>query len=153
MKVNFEIKVSSEEGLKLLMSLLEAEVIGKGKKIDSTPCTVGVDLGSTPDMTVHTPIPNPNYAPVVQAPVVQAPVVTPLPAVVNYVAPVVATTGAETYTLEQLAVAASTQHVDAGKRNELVDLLGLFGIQSMGQLPVESYGLFATHLRSKGVHI
>jgi len=54
--------------------------------------------------------------------------------------------------MEQLAVAA-TQLMDAGKRDELLALLGTFGIQALTTLPKEQYGTFATKLREKGAKI
>ncbi|SCL87943.1 hypothetical protein [Sporanaerobacter sp. PP17-6a] len=56
------------------------------------------------------------------------------------------------YTMEQLAVAA-TQLMDAGKRNELIGLLGQFGVQALTALPKKQYGAFATKLREMGAKI
>ena len=78
-----------------------------------------------------------------QQPQVQQPQQAPLSAV---------PTTAQTYSLEQLAVAA-TQLVDAGRRTELVTLLGSFGVQALTALPKEQYGNFATQLRSMGAKI
>lgn len=61
-------------------------------------------------------------------------------------------TTAPTYTMDQLAVAA-TQLVDAGKRDQLVQLLQSFGAQALLQLPKEQYGAFATKLREMGAKI
>jgi len=61
-------------------------------------------------------------------------------------------TAAQTYTLDQLAVAA-TQLMDAGRRTELLTLLSTFGVQALTMLPKEQYGNFATQLRSLGVRI
>jgi hypothetical protein len=58
----------------------------------------------------------------------------------------------QTYTMEQLAVAA-TQIVDAGRRTELVSLLNSFGVQALTALPKEHYGAFATQLRALGAKI
>lgn len=76
----------------------------------------------------------------------QAPVQT-APAQVNSVP-----TSAQSYTMEQLAVAA-TQLVDAGRREELVNLLKLFRVQALTALSKEQYGAFATQLRQLGVKI
>ena len=54
--------------------------------------------------------------------------------------------------MEQLAVAA-TQLVDAGRREELVQLLRQFGVEALTQLPKEQYGAFATALRQMGAKI
>ena len=56
------------------------------------------------------------------------------------------------YTIEQLAV-AGTQLVDAGKREELLQLLSLFGVKALMELSKEQYGAFATELRGKGAKI
>lgn len=61
-------------------------------------------------------------------------------------------TAAQSYSMEQLAVAA-TQLVDAGRRMELVQLLGAFGVQALTSLPKEQYGAFATQLRALGAKI
>jgi hypothetical protein len=61
-------------------------------------------------------------------------------------------TSTQSYTMEQLAVAA-TQIVDAGRRAELVGLLSSFGVQALTALPKEQYGAFATQLRVLGAKI
>lgn len=61
-------------------------------------------------------------------------------------------TSTQSYTMEQLAVAA-TQIVDSGRRAELVSLLGSFGVQALTALPTEHYGAFATQLRALGAKI
>jgi hypothetical protein len=66
--------------------------------------------------------------------------------------PATVPTSAPTYTMEQLAVAA-TPLIDGGKRQELVDLLSAFGVRALTQLPKERYGEFATALRQLGAKI
>lgn len=61
-------------------------------------------------------------------------------------------TSAPSYSMDQLAV-ASTQLMDAGKRNELLQLLATFGVQALTSLPQEQYGAFATKLREMGANI
>ncbi|KZE79285.1 hypothetical protein AV654_17595 [Paenibacillus elgii] len=61
-------------------------------------------------------------------------------------------TATQSYTLEQLAVAA-TPLMDSGKRAELAQLLQQFGAQSLTQLAKERYGEFATALRGLGARI
>lgn len=61
-------------------------------------------------------------------------------------------TSTPSYTFDQLAVAA-TQLVDAGRREELVQLLHSFGVQALTALPKEQYGAFATKLREMGAKI
>jgi hypothetical protein len=97
-------------------------------------------------------------APLQQAPMQQAPpqlqvMPTYQPGAGQQIAPppTVPTT-APSYTMEQLAVAA-TQLMDAGKRNELVQLLQSFGAPALTALPKEQYGEFATQLRGMGAKI
>ena len=61
-------------------------------------------------------------------------------------------TSAPTYSMDQLAVAA-TQLMDAGRQQELLGLLATFGAASLMQLPKEQYGAFATKLREMGAKI
>ena len=58
----------------------------------------------------------------------------------------------ESYTMEQLAVAA-TSIVDGGRRTDLVSLLSSFGVQALTSLPKEQYDAFATELRALGARI
>jgi pyruvate-formate lyase len=76
----------------------------------------------------------------------QTPTQTPL----NQVSAV--PTSIQTYTMEQLAVAA-TQLVDAGRRTDLIGLLQSFGVQALTALPKEQYGAFSTKLRTLGAKI
>lgn len=63
-------------------------------------------------------------------------------------------TSAPSYSMEQLAVAA-TQLVEAGRREEVTELLASFGASPpyLMQLPKELYGAFATKLREMGAKI
>lgn len=104
-----------------------------------------------------TPVPQPvqTVAPTAPAPQpVQAVApAAPAPQSVQAMAPAAAVpVTAQTYTLEQLAVAA-TQLVDAGRRAELVQLLQSFGVQALTMLPKEQYGAFATKLRAMGAKL
>lgn len=56
------------------------------------------------------------------------------------------------YDINQLAVAA-TGLMDAGKQQDLMNLLAKFGVQALTQLPKEQYGAFATELRGLGANI
>lgn len=103
---------------------------------------LGAKLPNTPAAPAPTAIPlaAPVYQPTAPAPA-PAPVQTPPP-----------TAAAPTYTADQLAIAA-TQLMDAGRRNELVNLLKSFGVSALTQLPKEQYGAFATALRELGAKI
>lgn len=61
-------------------------------------------------------------------------------------------TTAPTYTLNQLS-AAGTQLVDAGRRQEVIDLIHSYGVQMLQQIPPERYGEVATALRGMGAKI
>ena len=98
------------------------------------------------------PIAPPSPAPV--APIV-APVTptasipqSPVPIAPPSPAPVVPTT-APTYTFDQIA-AAGAALVDSGKQQEVIALLGQFGVQALTQLPPEHYGAFVVELRKMG---
>lgn len=110
---------------------------------------VGAPKAAAP-VRVAEQVPMPQPAPVaapVPAPTAQVPAPAATP---EQPAPVPTTQ--QTYTMEQLAVAA-TQLVDAGRREELVGLLGRFGVQALTALPKEQYGAFATALRQMGAKI
>ncbi|WEG14123.1 hypothetical protein PU629_07085 [Pullulanibacillus sp. KACC 23026] len=61
-------------------------------------------------------------------------------------------TSAPEYSFEQLAKAAA-QLMDAGKQNDLLQLLSSFGAPALMQLPKEQYGAFATKLRELGAQL
>ncbi len=86
------------------------------------------------------PVPQQQYAP----PASQQPSQTVIPGTVP--------TAAQTYTMEQLSVAA-TSLMDQGKTVVLQQLLQSFNVPSMMQLPKEQYGNFATQLRALGARI
>ena len=116
---------------------------------------VGAPKAAAPVMVAEqVPMPQPAPAPVA-APTAQVP--APQPAAVPTAQvpapqPAAVPTTQQTYTMEQLAVAA-TQLVDAGRREELVGLLGQFGVQALTALPKEQYGAFATALRQMGAKL
>ena len=83
---------------------------------------------------------------------ISAPAVVSLPAEVDPPAPVVPTTQAAQFTLEQIASAAAPI-VDAGKREELVDLLKQFSVGSLSELPPVHYGAFVDAIRAMGAQI
>lgn len=91
--------------------------------------------------------PIPTTTPVFTAPMPTAPTptaptpTTPAPAV--SVAP---------YSLEQLALAAAPL-MDAGRANELTELMKSFGVPSLQALPTDKYGQFANAIRAMGAQI
>lgn len=95
------------------------------------------------------PVATPVYPDPVNTPQAQATMPTTMQApVMGSSVPV----AAQTYTMEQLAVAA-TQLVDAGRRQDLVNLLASFGVQALTELPKDHFGNFATQLRAMGAKI
>ncbi len=103
--------------------------------------TMNTAITSAPPQVIQPPAPPvaPPAAPPV-APPVTPPQAPPAPAT------------APTYTMDQLAV-ASTQLMDAGRRQELVELVRSFGVTFLTALPEDQYGAFATALRAKGVKL
>lgn len=83
------------------------------------------------------------------------PVATPAPAVtpVANVTPAPAVpTSAPQYTFEMIATAGSAL-IDAGKMDQLMQLLGKFGVASLTELAPENYGAVANELRALGAAI
>lgn len=85
-------------------------------------------------------------APVAPQPIPQAPV----PTVPQTMVPTTAV--AQEYTYDQLAVAAAGL-MNAGKGQQLHNILQNFGVQAMTELPKERYGEFATAIRAEGAVI
>lgn len=99
-----------------------------------------------------TPTATPTPAP---GPAVAAPAPTAGPASVtpgNTPAPAVPVTTAPAYTLDQISRAGASL-LDAGKMQQLLELLGRYGVQAVTQLQPEQYGTFATELRALGAQI
>ena len=111
----------------------------------------------SPAPVTPTPAPAP-AAPVVvpspsPTPVTNAPTAGPTSAAPgNTPAPAVPVAGAPTYTLDQISRAGASL-VDAGKMQQLLELLGRYGVQAVTQLKPEQYGAFATELRGLGAQI
>lgn len=80
-----------------------------------------------------------------------APVVQPAPVANTAPAPT-APTSAPQYTLDMIATAGSAL-IDAGKMDQLMQLLGKFGVASLTELAPESYGALAGELRALGAQI
>lgn len=108
----------------------------------TTASAPGAPLSATPAQTA-TPI------------VPMVPVAAPAPAVTPAanVAPAPAVpTSAPQYTLDMIATAGSAL-IDAGKMDQLMGLLGKFGVASLTELAPESYGAVANELRALGAAI
>ena len=164
----FEIQITIpdlSEALKVLATaiagrasvLMQSAVTTTPKKPSSTPAsapahkpepTSAVTSASIP---VHNPdpvsavTPAPVAAPA--APTAQKPVPTGAPTAQKPVP-----TGAPQYTLDMLATAGSAL-IDAGKMDQLVQLLTKFGVASLTDLQPEHYGAVANELRALGAAI
>ena len=79
------------------------------------------------------------------------PVVQPAPVANTAPAPTVPTSAPQ-YTLDMIATAGSAL-IDAGKMDQLMQLLGKFGVASLTELAPESYGAVAGELRALGATI
>lgn len=111
--------------------------------VNPTPAPApGAPLSATPVQTA-TPI-----APTVP---VAAPAPTVTPAANVTPAPAVPTSAPQ-YTLDMIATAGSAL-IDAGKMDQLMGLLGKFGVASLTELAPESYGAVANELRALGAAI
>ena len=111
--------------------------------VNPTPAPApGAPLSATPAQTA-TPI----------APTV--PVASPAPAAAPAAnvepAPAVPTSAPQ-YTLDMIATAGSAL-IDAGKMDQLMQLLGKFGVASLTEIAPESYGAVANELRALGAAI
>lgn len=112
------------------------------------PAPVNPTPGPAP--TTAAPVAAPSPSP---TPVTNAPTAGPTSAVPgNTPAPAVPVTGAPAYTLDQISRAGASL-VDAGKMQQLLELLGRYGVQAVTQLKPEQYGAFATELRALGAQI
>lgn len=121
--------------------------VNMGMSGKAQPATPAAPVNPTPAPTVPTRAPG--------APLSTAPAQTGIP-----VAPVVPAipagtpvpTSAPQYTLDMIATAGSAL-IDAGKMDQLMGLLGKFGVASLTELAPESYGAIANELRALGAAI
>ena len=104
----------------------------------------------SPAPVTPTQTPAPTATPPVAAPA--QPVAPTATSPGNTAAPTVPVTGAPAYTLDQISRAGASL-VDAGKMQQLLELLGRYGVQAVTQLQPEQYGAFATELRALGAQI
>ena len=113
-----------------------------------SPAPVNPTPGPAPTMAAPVVAPSPSPTPVTNAPTAGPTSVAPG----NTPAPAVPVAGAPTYTLDQISRAGASL-VDAGKMQQLLELLGRYGVQAVTQLQPEQYGAFATELRALGAQI
>lgn len=94
----------------------------------------------------------PPQVPTTNSSITPTPTAVPVQSAIPATTPSAVPTAPQTYTFDQLAVAA-TQLVDAGRVGEVQQLLASFGVQALTMLPKEQYGAFATALRQMGAKI
>lgn len=106
------------------------------------PTATTTTVPSTPPVQNIQPVPTTQTAQA--APVAQntAPAASPVPTA----------TATPTYTMEQLAVAA-TGLIDAGKMQDVQNTLASLGAQTLMDLPQEKYGEFASAIKAIGAVI
>lgn len=82
------------------------------------------------------------------------PTATPaaMPTIAETTAAPAVPTAAPQYTLDMIATAGSAL-IDAGKMDQLMELLGKFGVASLTGLAPENYGAVANELRALGAAI
>ncbi len=113
-----------------------------------SPAPVNPTQGPAPTMAAPVVAPSPSPTPVTNVPTAGPTSAAPG----NTPAPAVPVAGAPTYTLDQISRAGASL-VDAGKMQQLLELLGRYGVQAVTQLKPEQYGAFATELRALGAQI
>lgn len=113
-------------------------------QVDATKVTPVVQQAVAPTATTTTVPSTPPVQTAQAAPVAQntAPAASPVPTA----------TATPTYTMEQLAVAA-TGLIDAGKMQDVLNTLAYLGAQTLMDLPQEKYGEFASAIKAIGAVI
>lgn len=124
-------------GLEAAINNLATAIGGNAaaNKAETTAMTTDQTTPTAPSVPVFPTMPAP---PAVQPSVPVNP--TPIP------------TSAPQYTFDMISTAGSAL-IDAGKMDQLVMLLGKFGVQSLTDLNPESYGAVANELRALGAKI
>ena len=113
-------------------------------QVDATKVTPVVQQAVAPTATTTTVPSTPPVQPVPAAPVAQN--------AASAVNPVPTATATPTYSMEQLAVAA-TGLIDAGKMQDVQNTLASLGAQTLMDLPQEKYGEFASAIKAIGAVI
>ncbi|MBT9939099.1 hypothetical protein [Anaerostipes hadrus] len=120
----------------------------EGTQVNATKVAPVVQQTVVPTETVAPAATTVPSTPPVQ-PVPAAPVAQNAASAVN---PVPTATATPTYTMEQLAVAA-TGLIDAGKMQDVQNTLAALGAQTLMDLPQEKYGEFASAIKAIGAVI
>lgn len=140
MEIQMTISVSAELAKKITELLTSENAVPEPQTVHIAPAQSIVEQHSGPVQNVQ-PIPCASTVPAQSAPPVSVPI-----------APIAPAAPPCTYTIDQIQTACAPL-MDAGKQQELINLLSQFGVQSLPQLPKERYGAFATALRGMGAKI
>lgn len=126
-----------------LAAALDGENLKPAAKAGASAASAPIAQPATPTAPV-----NPTPAQVTQ------PTATPatMPTIAETAAAPAVPTSAPQYTLDMIATAGSAL-IDAGKMDQLMGLLGKFGVASLTELAPESYGAVANELRALGAAI
>lgn len=135
--------------------MFEVKVTIEAPELTSAINNLATAIGGSakPAVAATTPVAQtaaPAPAPAAQPAAAPAPVATNAP--VSYPAPNVPLAQPPKYTVDQIMAAGATL-MDAGKVNELMNLLHSFGVQAVMDLKPEQLGAFATAMRELGAQI
>lgn len=157
--MEFTIRMNADEMLDAAARGLLEGLAKCGKKEQAEPAREQVQPVQTQapqpvqiqePVTQPVPTQEPRDVTVYSAPQTAVPVEAPAAPVQDI--PAAVPTQQVTYTQGDLALAA-TQLVDAGKLEQIQELLARFGVQALTLLPKEQYGAFAAELRNMGAKI
>lgn len=145
--LEMKIQLSATEELIAAMKNLAAALNGENLK---PAAKAGASAASAPIAQPATPMApvNPTPAQVTQPTAAPA----TMPTIAETTAAPAVPTSAPQYTLDMIATAGSAL-IDAGKMDQLMGLLGKFGVASLTELAPESYGAVANELRALGAAI
>lgn len=145
--LEIKVQLSATDDLIAAVRNLAAALDGENLK---PAAKAGASAASAPIAQPATPMApvNPTPAQVTQ------PTATPatMPTIAETTAAPAVPTSAPQYTLDMIATAGSAL-IDAGKMDQLMGLLGKFGVASLTELAPESYGAVANELRALGAAI
>lgn len=148
--LDLKIKIEADDAVVTAINNL-AEVLGKlGAEKTNTPAAdAGVSKAPAPVIPLHTTV---TEAASAVAEAYTAPVVPVTPPATQAPAAPAIPTAAPQYTLEMISAAGSAL-IDAGKMEQLLTLLGKYGVDNLTALKPDQYGAMATDLRALGARI
>lgn len=155
--LEMKIQLSATEELiaamKNLTAALNGENLKPAAKAGASAASAPIAQPATPAfaaMKKLTTAPVATPAPAPGAPLSATPAT--MPTIAETTAAPAVPTSAPQYTLDMIATAGSAL-IDAGKMDQLMGLLGKFGVASLTELAPESYGAVANELRAMGAAI